>query len=87
MKTEVPKYNQLRAMLAISRASFSAIIKNPSAVIFSLIFPLVFIIVFGFIKGNSIRLEVGLGPDCDTTSIIFTAFSKLPNVDIERNKS
>lgn len=87
MKTEVPKYNQLRAMLAISRASFSAIIKNPSAVIFSLIFPLVFIIVFGFIKGNSIRLEVGLGPACDTTSIIFTAFSKLPNVDIERNKS
>ena len=45
-------YSQFRAMLAISRASLSAILRSPSAVIFSLGFPLVFILVFGFIGGG-----------------------------------
>ena len=81
------KYNQLRAMLAISKASFRAILKSPSAVIFSLVFPLIFILVFGFIKGNSIRLEVGIDPDCDTTSAIYKLFANLPNVDLEKNKT
>jgi ABC-2 type transport system permease protein len=81
------EYNQLKAMLAISKASFSSMIKNPSAVVFSIAFPLIFIIAFGFIKGNSIRLDVGIAPECDTTSVIFDTFRNLPNVDIEKNKS
>ncbi len=74
-------------MLAISKASFRSIIKNPSAVIFSLIFPLVFIVVFGFIKGNTIRLEVGLNPDSDTTSSTYLIFSSLPNIEIRKDLS
>ena len=46
------QYSQVRAMLAIARASFRSIIKNPSAVIFSILFPLIFIVVFGFIGGG-----------------------------------
>lgn len=46
------QYNQLRAMLAISRASLKAIMRSPSTVVFSIFFPLIFILVFGFI-GNS----------------------------------
>ncbi len=74
-------------MLAISKASFSAILRSPSAVIFSLVFPLIFILVFGFIKGNSIRLDVGINPGCDTTAAIFNQFTQLPNIDLEKNKS
>jgi ABC-2 type transport system permease protein len=43
------KYNQFRAMLAITRGSLRAITRSPSAMIFSFIFPFIFIIVFGFI--------------------------------------
>lgn len=81
------KYNQLKAMLAISKASFRAILRSPSAVIFSLVFPLIFILVFGFIKGNSIRLDVGIDPRCDTTAVIYDLFSKLPNINLEKNKT
>ena len=81
------KYNQIKAMLAISKASFRGILRSPSAVIFSLVFPLIFILVFGFIKGNSIRLDVGIDPLCDTTSTIYRLFSKLPTINIEKNKT
>ena len=81
------KYNQIKAMLAISKASFRGILKSPSAVIFSLVFPLIFILVFGFIKGNSIRLDVGIDPLCDTTSTVYGLFSKLPTINIEKNKT
>jgi ABC-2 type transport system permease protein len=46
------KYSQVRAMLAITKASLRAIFRSPSAVVFSFVFPFVFILVFGFI-GNS----------------------------------
>ncbi len=87
MESNRPKYNQLKAMLAISKASFRAILKSPSAVIFTLFFPLVFIVVFGFIKGNSIKLDVGISPLCDTTSTIYKQFVDLPNIKTEKNKS
>ena len=81
------KYNQIKAMLAISKASFRGILRSPSAVIFSLVFPLIFILVFGFIKGNSIRLDVGIDPRCDTNAVVYKLFSKLPSINIERNKT
>jgi ABC-2 type transport system permease protein len=86
-KDKTQKYSQLRAMLAISQASFRAILKSPSAVIFSLIFPLIFILVFGFIKSGSISLEVGIDPRCDTSSVIYSQFSSISNIDAVRNKT
>ena len=74
-------------MFALTKASFRSMIRNPSAVIFSLAFPLIFIIVFGFIKGTSIRLDVGVDPSCDTLNSIYIGFSSLPNVDLEKDKS
>jgi ABC-2 type transport system permease protein len=84
---EKKKYNQFTAMLAIARASFRSIIKNPSAVIFSILFPLIFIIVFGFIKGGSITLKVGVHPDTDTTSVLYKTFVQISNVQIDHKLS
>lgn len=61
------KYNQFKAMLAISRGSLRSIFRSPSAVIFSIVFPLVFILVFGFIGENGgISLDVALSKNADT---------------------
>ncbi len=46
------KYSQFIAMWAITKASLIAIMRSPSAIVFSFIFPFIFILVFGFI-GNS----------------------------------
>lgn len=74
-------------MLAIAKASFRAMIRNPSAVIFSLAFPLIFIVVFGFIKGNTIRLDVGIDPACDTTNSIYKEFAATPNINFISERS
>lgn len=61
------RYNQFRAMLAISKGSLRSIFRSPSAVIFSIVFPLIFILVFGFIGENGgITLDVALSKNADT---------------------
>jgi len=59
------KYSQLRAMLAITKGSLRGIFRSPSAVVFSLGFPLVFILVFGFIGKSTVAVKVGIDRQTD----------------------
>ncbi|HQD10847.1 MAG TPA: ABC transporter permease, partial [Flavihumibacter sp.] len=45
-------YSQFKAMLAVTRASLQAMFRSPNAILFSIFFPMVFILVFGFIGNN-----------------------------------
>jgi len=63
-------YSQLRGMLAIAKGSFKAILRNPSAVAFSFGFPLVFILVFGFIGGGGPSVSVALANPRDSATAI-----------------
>ncbi|PSL23668.1 ABC transporter permease [Chitinophaga ginsengisoli] len=65
------KYNQWKALLAMSKASLIGIVRSPSAVIFSLGFPLVFILVFGFIGDKGISVKIGVDAATDTTSYLY----------------
>ena len=67
------KYSQLRAMWAITKASLTAIMRSPSAVVFSFIFPFIFILVFGFV-GNSDGVpvyKVVIDKNSDTTNALY----------------
>jgi len=66
-------YSQFRAMLAISRASLQAILRSPSAVAFSLGFPLVFILVFGFIGDTGTSVTIALKNPRDTSVYVIRA--------------
>ena len=74
------KYSQFRAMLAITRASFRGSLRSPSAIIFTIVFPLVFIAVFGFIRPGNIKIDVGVKQGCDTTGIIFQSLKNIPGL-------
>jgi ABC-2 type transport system permease protein len=74
------KYNQLRAMLAIAKGSFKAILRNPSAVAFSFGFPLVFILVFGFIGGGVPSASIALAQQGDTSSSVIRGLLRSPLV-------
>lgn len=65
-------YSQIKAMLAITKASLRSIFRSPSAVIFSIAFPLIFILVFGFLSsGGNINVTVAMEPNSDTLNPIY----------------
>jgi ABC-2 type transport system permease protein len=72
------QYNQLRAMLAITKGSLKAILRNPSAVAFSFGFPLVFILVFGFINGGGPTVTFALANRQDTTNYVVRGLLRSP---------
>src|SRR5580693_9349396 len=72
------EYNELRGMLAITKGSFKAIIRNPSAVAFSFGFPMVFILVFGFIGGGPPSVSVALGRQGDSASRVIRGLLQNP---------
>lgn len=64
-------YNQTKAMLAITKASLQSIFRSPSAVIFSLLFPLVFILVFGFLGHGSMRISIAIDKHSQNNNPLF----------------
>lgn len=70
-------YSQFIAFKALAKAAFRSITKSPSSVIFTIAFPLIFIIGFGFIGGdNSQRKDLGILETIDTTSIFYQSLQK-----------
>jgi ABC-2 type transport system permease protein len=68
-------YSNFKATLAIAKARFRSILRSPSAVVFNLAFPLIFIIVFANIGGSGVTVDVGVAKTCDTTGPVYQALS------------
>jgi ABC-2 type transport system permease protein len=69
MKPEQRPYSQSRALLAITKASFKAIFGNPSAIIFSILFPIIFVMIFGaFGSGGGISFRIAVEKGSDTAN-------------------
>jgi ABC-2 type transport system permease protein len=80
------EYSQYKAMMAITRGSLRAIFRSPSAVVFSIAFPLIFILVFGFIGGGSrISLNVAFDKNTDTTNPIYPATQKYAGINMVKD--
>src|SRR4051812_5284396 len=78
-KKTMAKYSNARAMRALIKASLQAIFKSPSAIVFSIAFPLIFILVFGFL-GNSrgYSIHVATAPGCDTNNMVYGVLQQIP---------
>lgn len=80
------KYSQWRAMLAITRASLQSMLRSPSSVAFSIGFPLIFILVFGFLGSGGIdNIKVSMDPRSDTMNPAYQLISKVPGISIVRS--
>jgi ABC-2 type transport system permease protein len=78
-------YNQFRAMMAITKGSLRAIFRSPSAVVFSIAFPLIFILVFGFIGGGGrVSVNVAFDKKSDTANPIYTAVKNIAGIKVIR---
>ncbi len=79
----VQRYNQRRALFAITKASFKSIFKSPSSTFFSLFFPIVLIIIFGSLGGGGgISFDVAIDKSSDTTNAMYKTIVQSPIFDI-----
>ncbi len=77
------KYSQLTAMTAITKGSLKAIFRSPSAVVFSIAFPLIFILIFGFIgNGGRVALSVAFAKNIDTANPVYAVLKNVAGLKI-----
>ena len=73
------KYNQFTAFSAILKASFRSILSNPSALVFSFLFPVIFIFIFGsFGNGNGVHYPIALSDNSDTSNSVYDSIVANP---------
>lgn len=74
------QYNQLKAMLAITKASLLATFRSPQSIFFSLFFPIVLIVIFGSLSrgGGSASVDVAFEKNTDTNTAIYQAVKSMP---------
>lgn len=73
-------------MLAITKSSLRAILRSPSSVIFGFAFPLIFILVFGFMGNNGMRMtfKIAVGSRADTTNELYQALENNESIIINK---
>jgi ABC-2 type transport system permease protein len=80
-------YNQTKALWAITRASFKAIFAQPTAIVFSLFFPIIFILIFGaFGNGKGVSYHIALDRESDTSNHLYQAIKNHPLIKIDEYK-
>ncbi len=72
--------------MALAKASFRSIMRSPSAVVFTLAFPLVFILVFGFLGKGGLKVELAIAPGSDLHNPIIVALEENPVIHLLRDK-
>src|SRR5436189_2299800 len=82
----MPKpYSQSRALLAITKASYKAIFSNPSAIVFSILFPIIFIMIFGAFGGGGVsRQRIAIAYDSDTNNVVYDSLQNSSFIKINR---
>jgi len=75
-------YSNLRAGRALVKASLQAILRSPSAVVFGLAFPLIFILVFGFLGGGGggFSTTLSLAKGADTLNPIYKGLRAMEGI-------
>lgn len=82
------KYNQLRAMWAVTKASLKATFRSPQSVFFSLFFPIVLIWIFGALgRGGTASVDVALEKNADTANQFYFRLKQNPVLHFLNDKN
>ncbi|MFT4061408.1 MAG: ABC transporter permease [Edaphocola sp.] len=81
------QYSQLKAFGAVTKAALLSIAKSPSSVVFTLAFPLIFILVFGFLgKNNPQAAKFVLDARSDTANAFYHALAGNPTINFVKRE-
>eukprot|EP01133_Synstelium_polycarpum_P003190 gene3190-3643_t len=61
--------------------------RSPSAVVFTLAFPLIFILVFGFLGGGGVKVDLAIAPGSDVQNPIIGALEKIAVVRLVKDQN
>jgi ABC-2 type transport system permease protein len=68
------KYSQFKAASVLAKASLIATLRSPTSVVFALLFPIIFVTVFGAMVDNTaVSVKIMLSPHSDTSSPVYKA--------------
>ena len=78
--------NQIRAVLTLSKYSLLATLRSPTSVVFSLLFPIIFIVAFGSLIGDQMPVpKLALAPGCDTANTVFKAIDGISSIELKKD--
>lgn len=80
-------YSQGRAMLAIAKASLLSILRSPSSIVFGVLFPFIFIMVFGFLSSPVPVIRVAFSPGTDTAGPLYREIVSKSNIIVVEKDS
>ena len=86
MNNNTKSYSNFKATMAMAKASLRSILRSPSAVVFTLAFPLIFIIVFANIGGGGMTVDVGVAKGSDTLNPIYKALQHSKIINLVTNQ-
>lgn len=79
-------HSRLPAAFALAKASLTAMLRSPTSVVFSLLFPVIFIVVFGSMVDNTIvQLKIVFTENSDTANPVYKAITNISNITIDSN--
>lgn len=79
------QYSQMRALWAVTKASFKAIFAHPASIFFSLMFPIIFVLIFGaFGNGGTpvYRIAIASGSDTAAANGFYQSLKQHPQLRI-----
>lgn len=80
--------NQVRAAIIISKYSLLAMLRSPTSIVFSLLFPIIFITVFGSILGDQTPvLKLAMANGSDTSDLVFKMIRQIPSIKLQEGSS
>ncbi|HVI48620.1 MAG TPA: ABC transporter permease [Chitinophaga sp.] len=81
------RYSQLKASLVLAKASLIATLRSPTSVVFALLFPIIFVTVFGaMVDSTAVKVKIALSPASDTTSPLYKAVKAIGIFDLSPGK-
>ncbi|WP_126970781.1 ABC transporter permease [Gynurincola endophyticus] len=79
------QYSQLKAMLAITKASFRGLVRSPNTLVFNFLFPVVFIAIFSVLEHKQpMKWKVSFTENSDSTAVIYHALKNLSVLEWEQ---
>jgi ABC-2 type transport system permease protein len=74
--------------MAIAGASLVSMFRSPTAVVFSLLFPVIFIVVFGSMVNNAdLKIKIAIAPESDSANIVYKTISGIKMIQPQTGMS